>query len=52
MNRVFKVIVELLDGSKVHKFIMAQNKYQAVELVYYREQMFKIQNNRAKYKAK
>ena len=41
---IYRIIVELLNGVKVHRFIMAQNKYQVVKIPAYKGQMFKIQN--------
>lgn len=42
--RIIRMVVELLNGVKVHRFIIAQNKYQVVKIPAYKKQMFKIQN--------
>jgi len=52
VSKLYTVVIELINGTKVSKFILAQNKYQAIELAFYREEMHKIQNNRLKYSIK
>jgi hypothetical protein len=47
--RFYKIVVDVNDG-RIIREMYAHSVYHAIDLLYYREEMRKIQENRLKYK--
>jgi hypothetical protein len=47
--KFYKIVVDV-DGRRIVKELYAASVYHAIDLLYYREGMYKIQPNRLKYK--
>ena len=47
--RIYKIVVDVNDG-RIVKELYAHSVYHAIDLLYYREEMRKVQEDRTKYK--